>query len=78
MADIIKAGLIQQRWTGDKDSMIRASVDAIDVRIDVLTDSQAARAIGPDEVRDEGLHDGGRCVEEHVMDACVKHGNFPR
>jgi len=29
VAEIIKAGLIQQSWTGDKDSMIRASVDAI-------------------------------------------------
>ena len=29
MNDVIRAGLIQQRWTGDKDSMIAASVDAI-------------------------------------------------
>ena len=29
MAEIIRAGLIQQQWTGDKESMIRASADAI-------------------------------------------------
>ena len=29
MAEVIRAGLVQQQWTGDKDSMIRASVDAI-------------------------------------------------
>src|SRR5690606_4146690 len=29
MNDVIRAGLIPQRWTGDKDSMIAASVDAI-------------------------------------------------
>jgi len=29
VAEIIRAGLIQQQWTGDKESMIRASADAI-------------------------------------------------
>ena len=29
MAEIVRAGLIQQRWTGDKDSMIAAAVDHI-------------------------------------------------
>src|SRR5271170_6176126 len=29
MAEIIRAGLIQQRWTGDKESMIAAAVDHI-------------------------------------------------
>ena len=28
MAEIVRAGLIQQRWTGDKDSMIAAAVNA--------------------------------------------------
>ena len=30
MPDIIRAALVQQSWTGDKDSMIRASVSAIE------------------------------------------------
>ena len=34
MAEIVRAGLIQQQWTGDKESMIRASADAIG-RVDV-------------------------------------------
>jgi beta-ureidopropionase len=29
MAEIVRAGLIQQRWTGDKESMIAAAVDHI-------------------------------------------------
>ncbi len=29
MANAVRAGLVQQRWTGDKESMISASVDAI-------------------------------------------------
>jgi beta-ureidopropionase len=29
VSDIIKAGLIQQKWTGDKDSMTKAAVDHI-------------------------------------------------
>ena len=29
MAEIVRAGLIQQRWTGDKDSMIAAAVNHI-------------------------------------------------
>ena len=29
MAQIVRAGLIQQRWTGDKDSMIAAAVNHI-------------------------------------------------
>ena len=29
MAEIVRAGLVQQAWTGDKDSMIAASVEAI-------------------------------------------------
>ena len=29
MADIVRAALVQQKWTGDKDSMIANSVDAI-------------------------------------------------
>ena len=29
MAEIVRAGLIQQRWTGDKDSMIAVAVDHI-------------------------------------------------
>ena len=31
MSEIIKAGLVQQRWTGDKESMIAGAVDAIGV-----------------------------------------------
>jgi len=29
MAEIVRAGLVQQRWTGDKESMIRAAVESI-------------------------------------------------
>ena len=29
MAEIVRAGLVQQAWTGSKDSMIAASVEAI-------------------------------------------------
>jgi len=29
MAEIVRAGLIQQRWTGDKESMIEAAVGHI-------------------------------------------------
>src|SRR5262245_60704480 len=29
MADIVRAGLVQQKWTGDKDSMIANALDAI-------------------------------------------------
>ena len=29
MAEIVRAGLIQQRWTGDKESMIAAAVNHI-------------------------------------------------
>ena len=29
MADIVRAGLVQQHWTGDKDSMIQAAVESI-------------------------------------------------
>ena len=29
MAEIVRAGLVQQRWTGDKESMIAAAVDHI-------------------------------------------------
>ena len=29
MAEIVRAGLIQQRWTGDKESMIAAAVNLI-------------------------------------------------
>ena len=29
MSDLVRAGLIQQRWTGDKESMIANAVDAI-------------------------------------------------
>jgi beta-ureidopropionase len=29
VSDVVKAGLIQQKWTGDKDSMIKAAVDHI-------------------------------------------------
>ncbi len=29
MAEVVRAGLVQQHWTGDKESMIEASVDAI-------------------------------------------------
>src|SRR5216683_5515115 len=29
VAEIVRAGLVQQSWTGDKDSMIRSSVDAV-------------------------------------------------
>src|ERR1039457_4307889 len=29
MAAVVRAGLVQQHWTGDKDSMIGASVEAI-------------------------------------------------
>ncbi len=30
MPEIVRAALVQQSWTGDKDSMIRASVSAIE------------------------------------------------
>src|SRR6202142_3250722 len=29
MAEIVRAGLVQQRWTGDKESMIAAAVEHI-------------------------------------------------
>ena len=29
MAEIVRAGLVQQRWTGDKESMIAAAVNHI-------------------------------------------------
>jgi beta-ureidopropionase len=29
VADIVRAGLVQQRWTGDKESMISAAVDHV-------------------------------------------------
>jgi len=29
VSDLVRAGLIQQRWTGDKESMIAAAVEAI-------------------------------------------------
>ena len=29
MAEIVRAGLVQQRWTGDKETMIAAAVDHI-------------------------------------------------
>ena len=29
VSEIVRAALVQQQWTGDKDSMIRASADAI-------------------------------------------------
>ncbi|MGH3470223.1 MAG: acyltransferase, partial [Thermocrispum sp.] len=29
MPDVVRAALVQQRWTGDKDSMIKVAVDHI-------------------------------------------------